>query len=204
MYVLVQLAAVSHVSQKKLHRAPVGTSNADFAGRASGAVSQKRGNQMKNQDTIRTLNELIRVVHDGERGFAKCARHARSARLSRLFESRAGECAEFRAELSRLLQELGGVPDEGRSVSSALYRRWVDLRVALNREDDAAVLEEGERGEDYALEAYRNALDEHLPETVRSLLLRQFERTMANHERIRRLRSLLSQRAPATATEVQH
>jgi uncharacterized protein (TIGR02284 family) len=63
------------------------------------------------------------------------------------------------------------------------------VHAALALNDDGALVDECERGEDHALEVYRNALDDHLPEFVRQVVLRQFETLMNDRHRIRLLAS---------------
>ena len=74
-------------------------------------------------------------------------------------------------------------------IFSASRRGWMTLPVSLTQNNDEALVEECERGEDHALEVYRNALDDHLPEFVRQVVLRQFEDLMSDHDQIRVPRS---------------
>ncbi|MDT4836105.1 hypothetical protein FQZ97_697900 [compost metagenome] len=54
---------------------------------------------------------------------------------------------------------------------------------------DLKMLEEAERGEDSALESYRDALrHDDLPPDVRSLVERQFQGVKQNHDQMRNLR----------------
>jgi len=62
-------------------------------------------------------------------------------------------------------------------------------RAALACNEEGVILEEYERGESRALEVYRNALDDPLPEFVRATVLRQFEDVMSNRDQIWALRS---------------
>jgi uncharacterized protein (TIGR02284 family) len=148
--------------------------------------------QMTNGQTIRTLNELLVVSRDGYKGFLVCAEHARSERLRKLFQERARACAEAMEELQALVRSLGGEPAAECSTFGAM-RRWINVRAAIANCDDEfldeTIVAECERGEEYALEAYRNALDDHLPDFVRYIVLRQFEGVMNNYDRIRFLES---------------
>ena len=72
---------------------------------------------------------------------------------------------------------------------STARRGWVTLPATLTQNNDDSLVDECERGEDHALEVYRNALDDHLPEFVRQVVLRQFEGLMSDHDQIRVLRS---------------
>jgi len=139
--------------------------------------------------TIATLSELLAVVRSGEHGFMACAEHAHADALKRLFVSRASRHATADGELRELIARLGGDPAAGGKIRGATRRGWVNLHAALTQNTDEALIEECEHGEDHALEVYRNALDDHLPEFVRQVVLRQFEGLMSDHDQIRVLRS---------------
>ena len=139
--------------------------------------------------TIVTLSELLAVTRDGEHGFVACAGHARADVLRRLFMDRAGRHAVAAAELRGLIGQLGGDPAMRGKIFSTTRRGWMNLPAALTQDNDDALVDECEHGEDHALEVYRNALDDHLPEFVRQVVLRQFEGLMSDHDQIRVLRS---------------
>lgn len=141
---------------------------------------------MKNDHAIRTLGELIDINREGEEEYRICARRASDASVRRLFIVRARQCADAAQELRRLVRQLGG--GQGVGTAGTAQRNRADPQDAQARDDDA-LLEECERGEDRALEIYRNALDDqHLPDFVRQVVLRQFESVMSSRDRIRGLR----------------
>jgi uncharacterized protein (TIGR02284 family) len=144
---------------------------------------------MKYRYTIVTLTELLTVTRDGEHGFTTCTEHARSDELKRMFVRRARRNAAAAAELSDLIAQLGGDPAVRTRIVGATRRGWVNLHTALTQNTDQALVDECEHGEDHALEVYRNALDDHLPEFVRPVILRQFEEMMSDYDQIRFLRS---------------
>jgi uncharacterized protein (TIGR02284 family) len=139
--------------------------------------------------TIATLSDLLAVTGDGERGFMACAEHAHADALKTMFVSRASRHATAATQLRELIVQLGGDPGaRGRSLG-VTRRGWVNLHAAMTQNTDDALVNECEHGEDHALEVYRNALDDHLPEFVRQVVLRQFEVMMSDHDQIRVLRS---------------
>jgi uncharacterized protein (TIGR02284 family) len=139
--------------------------------------------------TIATLSELLAVTRGGEHGFTACAQHARADALKKLFAGRAGRYAAAAGELCELLAQLGADPGACGQIRGATRRGWVNLHAALTQNTDEALIDEGEHGEDHALEVYRNALDDHLPEFVQQVVLRQFEGMMSDYEQIRFLRN---------------
>jgi uncharacterized protein (TIGR02284 family) len=146
---------------------------------------------MENDDIIDTLNNLIETCKDGEYGFRSCAEHVRKEELRRFFDDRSRECADAAAELQRMVVQTGGkaadAEDSG-SASGAVHRGWVALKGKLSGYSERAILEECERGEDTALERYREALEEPLPALLRSQIEKQYEGVKRNHARVRQLR----------------
>lgn len=147
---------------------------------------------MNTDKTLRVLNTLLETCYDGEYGFRSCAEHIKADDLRALLTQRATECDLSARELRALIAKLGGKADERTStsgtVSGALHRGWVSVRAALTTADDAAMLEECERGEDRALARYRDALKEELPTEVANLVQRQMAGVQRNHDLIRDLR----------------
>lgn len=148
---------------------------------------------MRYGHTIRTLEELIAVGRDGEKGYAACARLARSEPVRNMLLDRARRCADAVRELQSIVRRLGGddACADVRTVRT-MRRRWTAAHATLTAGDDTDVLDECERGDGYVLEAYRNALDDHLPDFVRAVVLRQFEVVMSNRDLVFSLRSGLS------------
>jgi uncharacterized protein (TIGR02284 family) len=143
---------------------------------------------MDSDDVIDTLNDLIETCKDGEAGFRSCAEHAHSAELKTSFEQHASECAQGARELQGCVVQLGGEPEDKGSASGSMHRGWVALRGAVGRDDDQAMLDECERGEDAALERYREALDDELPADVRTIVERQYQGVKRNHAQVREMR----------------
>jgi uncharacterized protein (TIGR02284 family) len=157
--------------------------------------SNNKGISMSHRFTIEALKELITARRDAERGLRICAEHVRESRLRWLLLAHLQDCAQALEELQSLVRLLGGDPQPPLADSPTAHRRWGELRAALACDEDGVILDECERGESRALEVYRNALDDPLPGLVRTILLRQFEDVMTNHDHIRDLRSVPSLRA---------
>src|SRR3954471_20155959 len=119
-----------------------------------------------NDDVIGVLNELIETSKDGEQGFKKAAQDTKASELRTMFTQGAQRCAEGARELQALVRQLGGDPDTSGSVSGPLHPGWLTVKEAVSSRDDQAILDEVERGEDYAKDAYRKALDTSLPTDV--------------------------------------
>jgi uncharacterized protein (TIGR02284 family) len=139
-------------------------------------------------NVISVINQLIETSKDGEQGFLKAAEDAHEAQLKELLRSRADTCTRAARELQDLVMQLGGKPESGGSVSGALHRGWVDLKSAVGSRSDHAILADCEKGEDVAKKRYQEALEKDLPADVRTMVERQYEGVLHNHDRIRDLR----------------
>ncbi len=141
------------------------------------------------KDTIEQLNKLIETSLDGEYGFRSCAEHVKSAELKRIFLERAASCQRGATELQGLVGSLGGKADTHSTVAGTLHRGWVSVVGTLSGHSDKAMLDECERGEDVALERYRDALKQPLPADVKTVVQSQYEGVKRNHDQIRNLRN---------------
>lgn len=148
-------------------------------------------NGNSNSTAIRVLNDLIETCKDGEYGFRICAEQAESAELKTQLRQRSQECADAVAQLQNQVFALGGSPDNSGSLGGALHRGWVSLKTTLAGFDDLAVMEEAERGEDAALDRYRDALEVSLQAPIRALVEQQYERVQRSHRMMREQRDAL-------------
>lgn len=143
---------------------------------------------MNNDDIISTLNDLIETSKDGEEGFRTCAEDATNPQLKTFFSNRAQSCAAAVVELQSLVRSYGGDPETSSGLGGAIHRRWVDIKSIITGKDDKSVLNECERGEDIAVTSYRRALDKSLPPEVRSVVERQYQGALKNHDQVKSLR----------------
>lgn len=144
-------------------------------------------------NTLSILNNLIETLKDGQEGFRAAATDVDSADLKSLFTQYSLQRSKFAGELQALAQSLGeDEPTDSGSIAGALHRGWIDLKSALATKDTLAILSECERGEDYAVAAYNDALKETgLPEVVANTLRTQAVEVKSVHDHVRNLRDAL-------------
>jgi uncharacterized protein (TIGR02284 family) len=140
---------------------------------------------MAESPTISTLNDLIHNCRDGEQGFRSAAENVKDPALKSLFNDYARERAAFAEELKTEVARLGGAPGEGGTAAGAMHRGWMDVKGSLTGRDDESILNEAERGEDVAVQSYRTALEEPLPQSVKTMVDRQYAHVKAAHDRVR-------------------
>jgi uncharacterized protein (TIGR02284 family) len=142
-----------------------------------------------NKDAISVVNELIETCRDGEQGFKTAAERADNPQLKQLFTSLSSQRAAFKHELEVQVETFGGKPADLGHAAGAAHRGWMAVKAALSSDDDQSILDECERGEDYAKKAYSEALEKPLPNALRPLVARQADDVRAAHDQVRDLRN---------------
>src|SRR6516162_2834674 len=113
------------------------------------------------KETISTINDLIGTLKDGQEGFRQAAEAVADPELKSLFNECSSQRARFVGELQSEAVALGeSKPADTGSTAGALHRSWINLKGAIAKHDDHAILEECERGEDSAVHEYEEALEE--------------------------------------------
>ena len=143
---------------------------------------------MTNDDVISTLNGLIETCKDGQDGFKEAAEGVQNSELKSAFYEYSQQRSQFAGELQNAVREIGGDPENSGSVTAALHRGWINIKSAVTGQDDTAILNEAERGEDSAKAAYKSALEEELPANVRAIVERQSSAVEAAHDKVKSLR----------------
>ena len=146
------------------------------------------GNSATNDDVISTLNGLIETCKDGQRGFTEAAEGVERSDLKTLFYDFAQQRSQFAGELQTLVQTLGGDPENSGSLSGAIHRGWINIKSAVTGKDEGAILNECERGEDIAKNAYKEALEMALPAHILDTVQTQYSSVQSAHDRVKALR----------------
>jgi uncharacterized protein (TIGR02284 family) len=137
-----------------------------------------------NEHDISVLNSLIKTTLDSRKGFRDAAEEATSSRFSEMFAEFAAERGAVASRLQQEVRRLGGDPEDDSGLLAAAHRAFMDLKASLSGNDDKAVINEVERGEDYIKAKYETALkDEDLSPTTRQLITECFTSVRAGHDR---------------------
>jgi uncharacterized protein (TIGR02284 family) len=145
--------------------------------------------------TLALLRDLIEMWRESERGFVLAARDNREPGIVDVLKD-GEECGRAAAiELQDQVRLLGAAPDDGRAVTAPVYRGWISFNAVAISRDTKLILEECERGADYARARYQEAMRVELPQSLHAMLERQYQRLIAIHGRVRLMRN----RYPATA-----
>lgn len=142
-----------------------------------------------NKEAVSVMNALIETCRDGEQGFTAAAARADSADLKQLFSTLATQRKTFTHDLEVEIERIGGTPADMGHAAGLAHRGWMAVKAAVSADDDQSILDECERGEDYAKKAYADALGKTLPSDVRPLVMRQADDVRSAHDKVRDLRN---------------
>lgn len=140
------------------------------------------------KDVTSVLNGLIETCKDGENGFKTAAEKVKEPSLKALFLKYSAQRAGYAQELTALVSSLGEKPAESGHVVASLHRGWMGLKEALSSDEDTALVNEAEAGEDAAMKAYKEASAATLPANVSTLVQKQFAGVQEAHGVMRDLK----------------
>ena len=139
------------------------------------------------EELIGTLNDLIETCRDGINGFRTAADGVSSPIAKEVFLSRVHLIEKGLGDLDAAVQRLGGDPVEHGHPAASMHRAWINIKSAATMRDDRAIINEVVRGEEVAIQHYREALEKPLPADIRAMVEMQERGTELNLERARAL-----------------
>lgn len=143
---------------------------------------------MNTKDDKSKLNDIHDLLVDSRKGYMKAAENAEDPRIkSLLTKLSVGRLALMEDLLKlRVQNDPEANMDDGGTIKGDLHRTWIDVRDALSSSDNANVLHECERGEQYLLDAYEVEPGDVTPQTF-DLFQRQRATVASNMVQIKAL-----------------
>jgi len=136
-------------------------------------------------DEITTLNTLTATLLDSVQGYRDAAENSQSGRFQEMFRTNADERSRIAEELRAEVRRLGGEPEDDQSTMGALHQRWLDLKAAVTGQDDKAIINEVERGEDYLKAKFQTALEsDTLSGEARAVVERAHQSVLKGHDQV--------------------
>ena len=145
---------------------------------------------MENHKSISILNDLIVINNDRVEGYKTAYIEAEETDLKILLEGFQETSEKNIVELSSAVRNLGGEVEEGTRATGKFFRFWMDFKATLTGNNRGTILDSCEFGEDKALEAYENALDDknELGPDHLAMILKQKAVIQADHDKVKVLR----------------
>lgn len=139
------------------------------------------------EKTVDQLQKLTRINLDSEEAFSQIAETTEDSTVAAYFREVGAQRDQQATELQTLItSNCEEAPESGTALGTA-HRFWLDLRTTLGG-GLQTILDEAERGEDYILHAYEDALKENPGSAVSDVLHRHIADVKAAHDRIRDMR----------------
>ena len=145
---------------------------------------------MDNSKSIDRLNNLVEINNDRVEGYETAVKEMENGEMHTLFGKLAATSHNNLSELRAEVNRLGGEPTEGTRITGKFFRAWMDVKAALSSNERQTVLDSCEFGEDKALEAYNDVLEDPKDLTAEQIaMLRKQEAALRqDHDHVKALR----------------
>ena len=147
---------------------------------------------MEISKTIDAFNSLIVINNDRIEGYKTALETIHDADLQMFFLDLIQTSVKCRKELIIEVEKLGGTPDTGTRTSGKIFRAWMEIKVAITKNDRKAILNSCEYGEDVALETYKNVLIQEVHEInsfEQKLLNNHYALLKSDHDKVKKMRN---------------
>jgi len=148
------------------------------------------------QDYAAAVTNVIAICRDAEQGFRGAADAVTDPMLKELFEQYSEQRGRFALELQTAVKALGFDPTHPSGAGGVVHGAWMALKGVLTGHKPHAILVETERGEDWSVKTYREALTTTLPIELRPIIEQQYEQVQQAHNRIKTLRDASAPKEP--------
>ncbi|WMJ73569.1 PA2169 family four-helix-bundle protein [Cytophagaceae bacterium ABcell3] len=128
---------------------------------------------MKEQkEIISKINDLIEVCNERVQGYRTAAKDVNDQELTSLFEQYARQTEDFVKELMPYSDEINPEEIGTRTIGDA-WKIWIDLKASITKGGREAILGACITGEQAAIRAYEDNLEENLPMELRNIIVKQ-------------------------------
>jgi uncharacterized protein (TIGR02284 family) len=135
-----------------------------------------------------TLQELLYFVNDRIEGYKRAVEESQDNALRGYYKQLVSQSQQFAAELNNYLREQSGDRQTSTTLKGKLYRAWMDAKAAITGTDEKAILGSNIYGEEWALKAYREALqDQTLTGKLRLEVQRQYFLSQKTYKHLKQL-----------------
>lgn len=138
---------------------------------------------------ISVLNGLIATTLDSVDGYSEAAKDCTNAHFVTMFTSRATERREVATRLQHEVTRLGGQPEDDGTALAGAHRMFLNLKATVTGQDDKAIVNEVEAGEDHIKAKFEDALeDKNLSPDVRASVQTCYGSVKEGHDEMRDLK----------------
>lgn len=147
-----------------------------------------RSRKPKSTGQAATLHELLLFVNDRIEGYQRAVDESQDTKLRGYYKQLVSQSQQFSNRLNQYLRQQEGGVEKGRTVKGRLYRAWMDTKAAITGADEKAILGSNIYGEEWALKAYEDAINDHtLTGAIRSEVERQYAQSQNTYKELQKL-----------------
>ncbi|GAA4351962.1 PA2169 family four-helix-bundle protein [Hymenobacter saemangeumensis] len=144
-----------------------------------------------NPQLVDTLNELALFVNDRIEGYKTAAKETKDAQNQKYYQELVQQSEQFVNEINGFARSAGGDAESSTTLKGKFYRGFMDAKAIVTNRDEASILDSNIYGEEWALKAYREALDNsELSGPARQAVERQFKASQQTYEQLKRLKGI--------------
>jgi uncharacterized protein (TIGR02284 family) len=145
-----------------------------------------------NTHDVHVLNGLIKTTIDSVDGYRSAGEAMKSGRFVDQFFARANERQQVASRLQQAVTSMGGNPEDDGSFLAGAHRSFMSLKETVMGNDEQAIVNEVERGEDVIKAKFEDAMkDEELSPTARTLVTECYASVKEGHDQMRNLKHSL-------------
>lgn len=135
---------------------------------------------------ISSLNGLIETTIDSLDGYSEAAKTSENGCFVALFNERAVERQAVVGALRSEVTRLGGTPEEDGTILAGAHRMFLNLKSAVTGQDDKAIVDEVEQGEDHIKAKFEKAMaDNDLSPEVKRTISECYVSIKQGHDQMR-------------------
>ncbi len=139
-------------------------------------------------DTADTLHELLLFVNDRIEGYQRAVKESQDPQRTGYYKQLVSQSQRFANELNDYLRRHGDDRETSTTMKGKLYRGWMDTKAALTGFDEDAILGSNIYGEEWAIKAYKDALDSgSLSGSLRQAVERQYAQSQKTYQELKRM-----------------
>lgn len=137
-----------------------------------------------------TLNELTLFISDRIEGYKTATRETKNTENQAFYQSLVQQSGQFVQELNGFAIAAGGDSEDSTTLKGKFYRGFMDAKALVTARDEQSILDSNIYGEEWALKAYREALEGgELPEAARAAVQQQYETSQQTYETLKALKN---------------
>jgi len=142
-----------------------------------------------NSHEVSRLNKLIAATIDSVDGYEEAEKHSDSDRFTGMFRERIAERQAVLDTLRKEVIRLGGEPEDDGTMLAGAHRVFLNLKSVVTGQDDKAIIDEVEQGEDHIKGEFETAMkDEEVSPEVRNVIRECYTSIKRGHDQMRDLK----------------